>query len=216
MLALKIILGILLAIVLVLLIRVKISVVSSKNEVKLLLRILGIPIRLYPGKEKKEKVDLKDYTPRALRRDEKKRAKKARREALKKKSKPEEDEGTEEKPPLSETVSVITELVRVITSKFLKHLRVDLTKISISVGASDAAKTGILYGAVCQGVAYLTELLDKITNVKRNRRTEISVKADFLSGKTVADIDLSFSLTVWQALDILLGAAMQYIKRKSK
>ena len=90
-----------------------------------------------------------------------------------------------------------------------------MTKIRISVGTPDAAKTGILYGAVCQGVAYLTEVLDHVTNVKKTKKSEISVSADFVSGKTVADINISFSLTVWQALDILLGAAFEYIKSKS-
>lgn len=214
MLALKIIFGILLALILLLLLRVKISVISDGDRVKLLLRILGIPFKLYPRKSKKQKIRLSDYTPRGLRRAQKKKDKKALKESLKEKhEKPLEEEG--EKPTLSETVSTITALAKKIITKFFRHLRIDVTNIRISVGTPDAAKTGILYGAVCQGVAYLTEVLDHVTNVKKIKKSEISVSADFVSGKTVADINISFSLTVWQALDILLGAAFEYIKSKS-
>lgn len=210
MLALKIISGIILALLLILLLRVKISVISKGEDVRLYLRILGIPIKLFPKKPKKEKIRLKDYTPRGLRRAQKKKDKKALKEALKEKHEVSE----EEKPPLSETVSTVTALVKKIITRFFRHLRIDVTKIAISVGTPDAAKTGILYGAVCQGVAYLMEILDKITNVKKTRKTEVSVSADFVSGKTRADINLSFSLTVWQALDILTGAVIEYIKNK--
>ena len=211
MLALKIILGIILALLLILLLRVKISVVSKGENVKLYLRILGIPIMLFPKKRKKEKVRLKDYTPKALRRAQKKKDKKVLKEAHKEKHKASE----EEKAPMCDTISTVTGLVKKVISKLFRHLRIDVTKIAISVGTPDAAKTGILYGTVCQGVAYLTEILNQITNVKKTRKTEVSVSADFVSGKTRADIDLSFSLTVWQALDILLGAVIEYIKNKA-
>ena len=214
MLALKIFLGILLFLVLLLFLRVKISVISDGTDTKLLLRILGIPVKLFPRKQRKQKIRLSDYTPRGLRRAQKKKDKKALKEALKEKHKKPADEESE-KTPLSETVSQITALAKKIISKFFRHLRIDVTRIRISVGTPDAAKTGILYGAVCQGVAYLTEVLDHVTNIKKTKKTEISVCADFVSGKTAADINISFSLTVWQALDILLGAAFEYFKSKS-
>ena len=75
MLALKIILGILLFLVLLLFLRVKISIISDGGNTKLLLRILGIPIKLYPTKEKKRKIRMSDYTPRGLRRAQKKKEK---------------------------------------------------------------------------------------------------------------------------------------------
>ena len=211
MLALKIILGILLFLVLLLFLRVKISVISDGGDTKLLLRILGIPIKLYPSKPKKKKVRLSDYTPRGLRRAQKKKDKQALKEE--KKKKPQQEE--KEKPPLSDTVSAITALVKKIVSKFFRHLRIDVAKIHISVGTPDAAKTAVLYGVVCQGVAYLCEILERITNVKKTKQTDISVVSDFVSGKTKADIDISFSLVVWQALDILIGAALEFIKNKA-
>ncbi len=214
MLALKIILGILLFLVLLLLLRVKISVISDGGDAKLLLRIMGLPIKLFPRKQKKQKIRMSDYTPRGLRRAQKKKDKKALREAKKKKTQEPSDEEVE-KAPLSETVSAVTTLAKKIISKFFRHLRIDVARIRISVGTPDAAKTAILYGAVCQGVAYLTEVLQNVTNVKKTKKTEVSVSADFVSGKTQADIDISFSLTVWQALDILLGAAFEYIKNKT-
>ncbi len=212
MLFLKILLGIILALALILLLRVKISVITRGGQTKLLLRILGIPIKLYPKKPKKQRIRLKDFTPRALRRAQRKKDKKALKESLKAKH----GASDGEKTSLTETVSTVTGLVKTLSARLFKHLRIDITKISISVGTPDAAKTGILYGTVCQGVAYLLEVLDRITNVKKKKKTEVSVSADFVSGKTNADIDLSFSLTVWQALDILFSTALEYIKSKTK
>ena len=211
MLALKIILGILLFLVLLLFLRVKISIISDGGNTKLLLRILGIPVKLYPAKEKKRKIRMSDYTPRGLRRAQKKKEKQALKESKKKKT----QEPEKEKPALSDTVSVITALVRKIVSRFFRHLRIDVAKIYVSVGTPDAAKTALLYGVVCQGVAYLCEILDRITNVKKTKKTEVSVVSDFVSGKTRADINISFSLVVWQALDILLSAAFEFIKNKA-
>lgn len=210
MLALKIILGILLFLVLLLFLRVKITIISDGGNTKLLLRILGIPIKLYPTKDKKRKIRMSDYTPRGLRRAQKKKEKQALKES---KKKPQDTQ--EEKPALSDTVSVITALVKKIVSKFLRHLRIDVARIYVSVGTPDAAKTALLYGVVCQGVAYLCEILDRITNVKKTKKTEVSVVSDFVSGKTRADINISFSLVVWQALDILLSAAFEFIKNKA-
>lgn len=211
MLALKIILGILLFLTFLLFLRVKLSVISDGGDTKLLLRILGIPIKLYPAKQKKQKIRLSDYTPRSLRRAQKKRDKQSLKEE--KNKKPQESE--KENAPLSETVSTITALAKKIISKFFRHLQIDVARIRIVVSTPDAAKTAILYGAVCQGVAYLCEVLDNVTNVKKTKKTEVSVTSDFLSGKTQADIDISFSLTIWQALDILIGAAFHFIKNKS-
>ena len=210
MLALKIILGILLFLVLLLFLRVKISIISDGGNTKLLLRILGIPIKLYPTKEKKRKIRMSDYTPRGLRRAQKKKEKQALKES---KKKPQNTQ--EEKSALSDTVSVITALVKKIVSRFFRHLRIDVAKIYVSVGTPDAAKTAVLYGVVCQGVAYLCEILERITNVKKTKKTEVSVVSDFVSGKTRADINISFSLVVWQALDILLSAAFEFIKNKA-
>ena len=72
----------------------------------------------------------------------------------------------------------------------------------------------MLYGIIYQSVAYLLALLGKFMNINAKRKSLIDVKADFLTGKTAADIDITFSIVVWQALFMLLKTMMVYLKTK--
>lgn len=204
---------ILLIITLLLLIRVKIIVEYSSDEVKLGLRILGIKISLIPRKEKKKKVRLKDYSYKAL---EKRRIKEA-----KKKDKPQKKESKKQKhvlssqkdAPFTEKLSLITGIVKYLISRFFRYLRIDLTRVIVVVGSSDAAKTAVMYGIINQGVALLLDILGAITNIKRNKKTDISVSPDFTKEKIEADIKLAFSLQVWQAFAIALGTLFRFISK---
>jgi hypothetical protein len=70
-----------------------------------------------------------------------------------------------------------------------------------------------MYGAVVQSVAYIIELLDKVTNVDGLEKADIDVKADYLSEKTAFDLCFVFSIRVWHLFDILFGVIGRAIKR---
>ncbi len=213
--AIIIIAAILLFSALVLLIRVKIVVEYEGSDVKLVLKLLGIPFTLMPKNKKKKKIKLSDYSRRAIEKRRKKEAKRAERESRKpqkeKKPKP-----PKEKAPLSETISFISDLVLYLIKKFFGYLRIDMTRIVIRVGSDDAAKTAISFGIINGGVFALLSVLDKVTNVKKNRRTEISVSPDFTSDKITSDIKLAFSVRVYEVISLALGALFRYLKQMFK
>ena len=84
------------------------------------------------------------------------------------------------------------------------------------MGSEDAAKTAILFGVINQAALALFDILNSITNVKKSRKTEFSVKADFTSEKIFYDIKLAFSIVIWQALALAFGALFKYVGKMIK
>lgn len=206
--ALVILLSILLLLTLILFIRIKVIIDYKGEDIKLDLRILGIPIRILPRKQKRKKLKLSDYS---YKNQQKKKTKNPKTEKKKK-----EKVKVKEKQPLSEAIPTIADIVKHLLKKFFGHLRIDVTEIKITVGSDDAAKTAIMFGIVNQAAAALFDLLSTITNVKKNRKNEIAVYADFTAEKTVVNINLGFSLLVWQLFSIALGTLFKYVKNMLK
>ena len=181
---------ILLLLVLLLLVRLQFDIACTE-DVTLRLRVLGIPIPLYPAPPKKVKVSkFKRGYPKE------KTAEKPAEKKAKPSAKP------AEKIPLGEKIDIVLSLLKKLCKKFFKHLRLDVSHIVITVGADDAASAAITYGIVSQSVAYLLAFLDAHLNIRKKRRGEISVRCDFTAERTVCDIRITASLAVWQLLDI--------------
>ena len=206
--ALIILFSILILIALILLIRIKVIIYYRGEDIKLNLHILGIPIKLLPRKQKKKKIKLSNYSY--------KKRKKSLQKKPKKVKKKKEKVNVNEKPSITEAIPTIAEIVKYLLKKFFGHLRIDVTEIKITVGTDDAAKTAIMFGIVNQAAAALFDLLSTITNVKKNRKNEIAVYADFASEKTVININLGFSLRIWHLFSIAFGALFKYLKNMLK
>lgn len=217
--ALIIICAIFLFLLLIMLLRIKITICMYGEDSVVKLKILGITWLRLPKKEKRKKIRLRDYSYSAIlkkKKKEQKRFEKEKRKAEKeflKKAKKEDDKSNVEELSLGEKISLIASVVKVLLKKIFKYLRVDVTLIDITVATDDAAKTAIAYSAVSQAVALLLDLLDSIKNVRKNRKTYISVKPDFVSEKSHADIDIGFSIKVWQILSAGLAVLIEYIKK---
>ena len=201
-------LGILILLLAILFIRVGIIIDYHGENLILKLKILGIPIPLMPQEEKKRKIRLKDFSHKAMVKKQRAAAK-AKEKKSEKKSKDKVQQ--KEKAPLTEVIPEISRLVKHLLEKFLGHLRIDITKIYISVGSDNAATTAIMFGIINQAAAALLDILSAITNVKKNRKSEISVVADFTSDKIKADINIGFSLLMWQLLSIAFGTLFRYV-----
>lgn len=193
-----ILLALLLLIALLCLLRIHIGICAS-TEIEAYAKILGMKIPLYPQKQKKihHKKFKKGYP---------KEAKKESTPKQKKKKAP------GEKPPLGDTISTVLELVKLLFSRFFKHLRLDVSKIVVIVGGEDAAKCAVTYGVISQAVAYLLEFLDNNLKISKKRGGEINVLCDFTAENITYDIHISASLTVWQILDIGISLAYNYFK----
>ncbi len=201
-----------------------------KEEVTVWLRVLFIKLKLVPGKKKK--VDPKDYTPKRFRRmlakKRKKELKKWQKAQLKKQKKQEKKEkkkaerqavkeGTlqpKRKRSLLENLTLIKALLDDIPPRFLRHLKIKLSRIVITVATDDAAKTAVLYGAVSQVVAYIVAFLDQMSRLRYAPEAEVAVNADFLAEKPTADVKLAVSVRVWHIFDLLIAALRVYIKNR--
>ena len=217
--ALLIILSVLLVLFLLLMLRASVTV-EYRDAVSVRITVLGIPFWRHP--KKKKKVKLSDYTPRKSkrrkRREERRSARKLARKQ-KRAAKGQASHGTaapQKKRGLLDNLSLIREIVTVLLGKSAKHVRLEASRILITVGTDDAAKTALLFGAVNQAVVALIELLDQAKKWRRLRRAELSVKPDFTAEKCTADISITLSLRVWQMLSILLHTAYRYAKSKQQ
>ena len=193
---------ILLLFVLLLLVRLRFDI-NCTEEVTLRLRILGIPIPLYPAAAKKVRVS-------KFRRGYPKK-KEAKKPAERKAKAPAKQA---EKIPLGEKIDIVLALVKKLCKKLCRHLRLDVSHIVITIGADDAASAAITYGIVSQSVAYLLAFLDAHLNIRKKLRGEIAVRCDFTAARTACDIRITASLAVWQLLDIGVSLAYNYFKGK--
>lgn len=203
--AILITLGIILLLLIALLfVRIKFDIILE-SDILVRLNILGIKIALYPAKEKNIKVKkFKKGYP-------KEKTKEKAEKTPKKKSSAAADEET---IPLGDKISTILSLIKLLFSRFFKHLRLDVSKIIVVVGSADAATTAITYGIISQSVAYLLDFLDRNLNISKKRNGEINVLCDFTADNTVYDVFISASLNIWQILDIAISLVYNYFKGK--
>ncbi|MBQ7293307.1 MAG: hypothetical protein IJW79_06170 [Clostridia bacterium] len=214
MVALCIIGAVLLLLILVTLLPISLSV-KYRDEFSLTAKIGFIPIKKIPSPKKKVKIS--DYSVKAIKKRRKKAAKaKAKAEKKKTPPTPQTKKAPKKKKNLFDTLNLIKELLGVIIPGVWGKLKIKASKISITVGSEDAAKTALLFSAVNNGVAGVLAYLDNASKIKGFNRSEISVRADFLAENISADIDVSFSLRIGQILKILFDAALKYVKSKIK
>ena len=226
--ALIVILSILLFLVLLMSVRIRITIEYNESLIVFarIMHIIRIPIT--PTKERK--VKLSDYTEKeitkreklelekAQRKEQKKREKKEKKIEKKKRRKEHPEEAQHERT-LSENLSLIIDIVKVLFKRFFKHLRIDLSRIHISIAGEDAAQTAILYGVICQSVAYLLEIMKNFKTVSTPDFSDVTVTPNWIGEKTTVDIKLSFSLRVGHVFDLIfrvIGRAIKHLFQDMK
>ncbi len=186
-------------------------------------RVLGICVYRSPKKERP--IKLSEYSPRALKRKQKK-ARHAHIKALQKQQKKAAKQQKKNRSPssttlntklsLTEQISLIRDLAQTVLRRSLHHARVDVERLTITVATPDAAKTGILYGAVCSALAFLTETLHNFSHLHIRHPDRYGVTADFVGDKCRADIRLHFRLRVHHVLHIAMHTLTRLISRNLK
>ena len=199
------------------------------DELVLYVSVLGIKIKMLPGKEPKP-INYKDYTyekhqkrlqKKHLAEMKKAEKKKAKAEAKKKKKAEKKAETKEQKKArknqpkrsVSDWINIAVGVLAIFFEKFTRHFHIKVARLKVNVATGDAASTAILYGVIVQSVAYVIEMLQSITNVDGLEKADISVNPDYLSEKTSLDLCFVFSLRVWHLFDILFGMLGRAIKR---
>ncbi len=213
----------------------------SPEDINLSVKILGIPIRILPAKEKKVKLSRyskKEMEKRRLAEIEKAKKKAAKKEQkkLKKQKKEEEEKARLEKlrkegkaPPekkkkeydptgitLVDNINAACHALGKFFLRFGKRFRIDISRIVINVATGDAASTAIMYGATVPAVAALISLLEKITNLKGLEKADIDVRCDYLGTKTTVDVKVAFSLRPYHLFDMLFSALFRFLGRRSE
>ena len=198
----------------VLFIRVR-YIVTYNGELSVTRKILFFKTSVYP--DDLTKINIKDYSLKKI----KKRRLKAEKEAeeLRKTQKKisSSDGQKKKKSSFSDIVSLVSEIKDIVTAFakiFFEYLQIDVTKIDIVVTGEDAAKTAITYGAVYQAVSYILAIIDKITTVKYDKKSYVSVRADFLAEKFYADINITFSMRLGQAIKLLMKNAYRLAEKQ--
>ena len=210
--------AIILLITLIMFIRAKI-VLTYNGDLSVTLKILFLKFDLHP--RSLSEINVKDYTKKKIEKRRLKARKKAEKKTLKKAKKEEKKTAGGGKKKKKYTfsdiltlVSTVKEIVSALVGSFFGYLRVEVARLDIVVATDDAAKTAIVYGAVYQAVSYILAIFDKITTVKYEKNSYVSVRADFLREKFYADINVTFSLRVGQLIKILIKTAYRYLKNK--
>lgn len=184
---------------------------TEKCGLSAVVSVSGIPVkRLYPEKSKAEKINLRDYTPRAIRKRAAKHAGQKRRKKIKTAGKGRHAEKKQTFSDKLELVKRITTIVLKLLERFANSLRTDIRALKIYVAADNAADTALMYGAVSQAVAYLAELIGSKTDVRYSRNARTGVFADFLSGNSYAEADMTFSMRLWQLISLAVRAIIMF------
>ena len=226
---LYIFIGIVVALFLLLSIKARVKLEFS-DELRLSVSFLCFNIPIAPPKPKKP-VKISDYSFKKhqkrlrsnyesyLKKQDKKAEKKAKKEqakAQKAEKKKLDKKNKVKKPPqrsVLDWVNIAGAVLGALFSKFAKRLHIKVARLKIKVATGDAASTAILYGAVCQSVAYIIEILQNVTNVDGLKSAEISVEPDYLSEETSLDLCFIFSLRIRHVFGILFGTVGRAIKK---
>ncbi len=211
-------LGILALLTLILMLRIGIKI-KLADDTLLWLGVGIFRIKLYPRREKT--VRLSDYKIEKFRKNQAKKEAKAKKKSDKKSEKKKTSKVSQalqtkpkEKRDISELLETVLEIVKVFLERFGRHLHIKVKRLRIIVASMDAATTAVLYGAVCGTVQCILELLDNTVSLVVPKNEEIVVAPDFISTKTKADVDIAFSLRIWQIFDIAIRSLWAYIKQK--
>ena len=198
MIALYIILGIILLIGLLLLSRVKL-IINFDTDLKVYLRFLFIKFNLFPEPSK---------MPKRKRKKKKKESSSSSQTA---------NDGSSQKKKDDSVVTklwAIREVLLHTIEKFLGKVHFKFIRLNVVIGCENAASTALLYGAASQGVAYLIETLDNISNVDISKRSEISVRSDFISQKSELNGKIELYISVVHIIYVIIHFLKKFLKSR--
>ena len=134
--------------------------------------------------------------------------------AVTKEREPNEKKQEEQKKPLniSDVIKLIQDVVMSLVKKFLGYLRIDKYDISIKVATGDAATTAIFVGAASGALYSLTAFLQSLKPRKKKGVYKAEVVPDFLGEKPSAQVTISLSLLMWQAVVCAIKGGTGFLK----
>ena len=202
------------------------------DELTVSVAYLFLKIRLVPSSKKK--IKLSKYSYKKTHKEKKKKPKKKKKHKQSQEQKSESDKKsapssskndptaentggqTEEQPKKSSVVKLLYDLRNVILSTVKRvpgKLRLNIYRLYLSVGASDAAATAIMYGTVVQSVGSALTIAESYADVRIAKKA-IMILPDYLSGKIMASVKIKLSVRVGSVLGLALRFIFGVIKVK--
>lgn len=200
-------------------------VIELDDSFALQLKVLWLTFHIIPAKKKDEKINLRDYEIKRVKKKEEQARKKKRKLALKSEKKrkkaqnvsEEKSEETKEKTDVLGIVKLIFAILKDLKAAAIGYVGIDLERMYIVVSSDDAANTAILYGAISQGANLLFEFLRNITGFRMTGRPEdIAVIPDFTFGKLTAKLKLIIRIRVWQIFALAFKMLFSFIRYQMK
>ena len=180
-----------------------------------------IPIFRHPAKQKAPKI--KDYSPRAIKKRQKKQARKQARLQKKQTAKKAAfahaaSRGkrtlAQKVQKLTDTLSLITSLIDALHEKAFRAAHVHLYALQLRIGTGDAARTALLYGVICPAASALLQAIHQCSNLHVHHPKRMCVQPDFVNDTFHVEIDIALQLRVHHLLSLGLGALIHIIKHK--
>ena len=116
-----------------------------------------------------------------------------------------------EKRDIPSLVRSVADILGVFLRQFSKHVKIRVLRYKIIIGTDDAAKTALLYGAAEQATAYLFTILGENAKFTFSKKNSL-VWADFTSDRTMADVKIDVSISVFGALAMLVPTYIAYVR----
>ena len=191
-------------------------ILEYSDELTVSVRVLFLKYKILPKKQKKGPHSMSEKKAQKIKEDLRKKALKKQQKKQKKQAKKREDKQQSDKKKsvddILHMISMVKDILSAALGRFFKHLRVDIARLNINVATGDAATTAIGYGAVCDALTHLLPLLEQLKGFRASNSSHISVRADYLSDSTTADLKISLSLRVWHVFHVAFAALWQLIK----
>ena len=201
--------------------------IAMKDDMTLSLRVLGIPIKILPQKEKT--YNPRHYTLKKIRKRDAKSAKKAankkaspkkkrwveevikRRRLARKERRALRKQKKSSRPPVTEMIKLSLSVAKLFFSRFFGKLHIRVVKLHVRIGAKDAMTAAVIYGLANQSVQYTMEFLRKFCRVDKYSRSDIRIEPDFLIEDIAFDFDLNIRVTLGGMLGAVIKAGWKFL-----
>ena len=224
----NVLIGILTAVLIIaLILSLRVKVFLRLEDVLTLRAGLGpVVLRILPKKQKE--IDLRDFTyekhQKRLKKEQKKKDKKKAKtqkkteaKALAEKAERASQHGEESEDTAKlATVAEIIEFVTTELPRLASYIHTDIVMLRISVGGSDAAAAAKKYGMICALSSLIIELLENKTVLKKMKNDAVSITADFVSEKTVFNVDFNFRISLFSIIRVVCHSLSWFISQKIK
>lgn len=206
--------------------------IRCAGKLRVVASVCGIPFTLVSDKPKKEPKlhELSGFSnpDRILKRELKRQKKaiklakkkaeklqaKAARKAEKKRLAAQQKE-LQPTPNIKENLEMILALLKKLRESTTGKIGIRVKRLHIRVATGDAAQTAILYGLVMQSATFLLDWIDRHFNQIERREGAILLIPDYPASKTTADIDITCSIYLSQALGLAVKMLSAYRREKA-